>query len=519
MAMGGEGGGVLADWIVAVGESNGFIAQVTSVPGVAQRTGATIYYLELFPQADADAAGQPPVLALMPAPGEVDIVIASELMEAGRAVQRGLVTQDRTTLIASTHRVYSMTEKIAMGDGRVNSAELIEACGAAARDFVAADFAALAEQSGSLISAVLFGALAGSARIPLQREPFEAAIRQAGVGVQSSLAAFEAGYSAAQRGIAADRAADAGRPGPPGVDPVSTLPAQASPGADPASTPAPAVGEKLRPLAKRINREFPPAAHATLMAAIIRLADYQDLDYASDYVDRLNAIRDLDRRHGDGSFHLLDETARHLALWMSYEDIARVADLKCRAARFDRVGREVQINDSQLLDINEFLHPRIEEIADALPAGAGRWLSGSTWARGLVGRFTRTGRIVKTSSVRGFALMYAMAQLRRIRRRSLRFAVEHGRIEQWLARIEQTVVTDPPLAMEIAQCQRLVKGYGDTHARGWGNFERLMAALPGLRRQPQPALALQALRDAALADESGAALSTLLARVQPDAGQ
>ena len=49
----------------------------------------------------------------MPLPGDVDIVLASELMEAGRAVQRGLVTPDRTTLIASTHRVYSIAEKTA----------------------------------------------------------------------------------------------------------------------------------------------------------------------------------------------------------------------------------------------------------------------------------------------------------------------------------------------------------------------------------------------------------------------
>jgi indolepyruvate ferredoxin oxidoreductase, beta subunit len=43
LAMGGEGGGVLADWIVDMGEENGYLAQMTSVPGVAQRTGATIY--------------------------------------------------------------------------------------------------------------------------------------------------------------------------------------------------------------------------------------------------------------------------------------------------------------------------------------------------------------------------------------------------------------------------------------------------------------------------------------------
>src|SRR5580704_18474709 len=115
LAMGGEGGGVLADWIVDLAEHSGYLAQSTSVPGVAQRTGSTIYYLEIFPE----SAGKQPVLALMPVPGEVDIVIASELMEAARAVGRGLVTPDRTTLIASTHRVYSMIEKTHAADGRI----------------------------------------------------------------------------------------------------------------------------------------------------------------------------------------------------------------------------------------------------------------------------------------------------------------------------------------------------------------------------------------------------------------
>src|SRR6476661_8767978 len=82
LAMGGEGGGVLADWIVDMGEANGYVAQTTSVPGVAQRTGATIYYVELYPEAQAEADGGQPVLALMPLPGDADVVLASELMEA-----------------------------------------------------------------------------------------------------------------------------------------------------------------------------------------------------------------------------------------------------------------------------------------------------------------------------------------------------------------------------------------------------------------------------------------------------
>src|SRR5580700_12111182 len=149
LAMGGEGGGVLADWIVDLAEHSGYRAQTTSVPGVAQRTGSTIYYLEIFPEAEVQTAGRPPVLALMPVPGELDIVLASELMEAGRAIQRGLVTPDRTTLIASTHRVYSMIEKTALGDGQIDAPKLIEAGSAAAKVFVHGDFARLAAENGS----------------------------------------------------------------------------------------------------------------------------------------------------------------------------------------------------------------------------------------------------------------------------------------------------------------------------------------------------------------------------------
>ena len=45
LAMGGQGGGVLSDWIVELAESQGWHAQSTSVPGVAQRTGSTLYML------------------------------------------------------------------------------------------------------------------------------------------------------------------------------------------------------------------------------------------------------------------------------------------------------------------------------------------------------------------------------------------------------------------------------------------------------------------------------------------
>ena len=77
--------------------------QGTYIPGVAQRTGATTYYLEIVPgrRRAPCHAGARPVLALNAAPGEVDLMVASELLESTRAIQAGFVTPDRTMLIAS----------------------------------------------------------------------------------------------------------------------------------------------------------------------------------------------------------------------------------------------------------------------------------------------------------------------------------------------------------------------------------------------------------------------------------
>lgn len=218
LALGGEGGGVLADWVVAAAEGAGCVAQNTSVAGVAQRTGATVYYVEIFPPgrtaAHKESVRAEPVMSIFPTPGEVDVVIASELMECGRAIQRGFATPDRTTLITSTSRVYSIDEKMAPADGRVDDQELIAAARRSARRLIAADFAQIAEQSSSVISASLFGALAGSGALPLTRQQFEAPIRSFGKGSESSLAAFDGGFDAAVSTEPGPAASETGTPRP-----------------------------------------------------------------------------------------------------------------------------------------------------------------------------------------------------------------------------------------------------------------------------------------------------------------
>jgi indolepyruvate ferredoxin oxidoreductase beta subunit len=195
-----------------------------------------------------------------------------------------------------------------------------------------------------------------------------------------------------------------------------------------------------------------------------------------------------------------------------------VAELKIRSSRFARVRAEAQIADGQILEIAEFFHPRTQELADTLPAPLGRWLMRTGWARGLVDRATRKGRIVKTTSITGFLLLYALSQFKPLRRRSLRFATEQTALASWLGLVADTARADYTLALEVARMRGLVKGYGDTHARGQMKFEKLATLLPQLRGRSDASALLQRLIKAALADEEGQVLDRAIAELGTGAG-
>jgi indolepyruvate ferredoxin oxidoreductase beta subunit len=484
LAMGGEGGGVLADWIADLARAEGYISQVTSVPGVAQRTGATIYYLELFPK--AAAGGKSPVLALMPVPGDVDIVIASELMEAARAVSRGLVTPDRTTLVASRHRVYAMTEKIALGDGRADASALEASCRKAAKHLVMLDMARIAEGAGSVISAVMLGALAASGALPFARHAFEAAIARSGVGQEASLRAFDAAFAAASDGERAH----------PAVEAATTDPLPES-------------------LAARVDL-LPAAARGLARTGALRLIGYHDATYAGLYLDRVARIAGLDELHGDARASLSAEAARQLALAMSYEDPVRVAELKLAPERIEKIRAEIGARPDEIVRVAEFLHPRIEEIAGMVPAPLGRRMLAKGPLRSLIEALTRKGRTVETTSLRGFLTLAAVARLKRYRMRSLRHAAEDARIESLLRLTGELAPRHYGAAIEAVRALDLVKGYGDTHERGVRCYERVIAAIPHALARPDPAGALKRLREAASADDTGRTLeSELNALVAP----
>ena len=492
-ALGGQGGGVVADWLIEVARRERFIVQSTSVPGVAQRTGATIYYLEFYPRAGVATHGREPVLALMPQPGDVDVVVASELVEAGRMILRGLVTPDRTTLITSTHRAYTIGEKSGLGDERVNDAVLLASARTSARRLIAYDMAAVAEQHHAVISAVMLGGIAGSEALPFALDSYREAIRHTGIAVDRSLAAFEASVGAAAM------PGDAVEPNRVAAAPVAAPSYRA---ADPG----------VPPLLERARGDFPPALLPVLVAGLRRLIDYQDLDYATAYLDRLAPFCANDTVAHE--YRLSDSLARGLALWMSFEDTIRVADLKTRGERVGRIREDVQAGPAELVQVTEFMKPGVEEICGTLPVRLGRFASASPRISRALGRLTRD-RQISTSTLSGFLLLRTVAWLGRWRRGTLRFAEEQHRIDGWLADVAAVQVEHYDLAVEIAECQQLVKGYGETHARGWRNFERVIAAARGTAGTPGGAQDLRRWREAALRDEEGEALDRELVVIGP----
>ncbi|MEC7488266.1 MAG: indolepyruvate oxidoreductase subunit beta family protein [Pseudomonadota bacterium] len=502
-ALGGEGGGVLTTWVVRAAEMCSFPTQSTSIPGVAQRTGATSYYVEIYPAPHEQLGGQELVMGLYPAPGNMDIVVTSELMEAGRMLENGMVTPDRTTLIASTHRVYSVVEKSAMGDGLFRADRLDNAAQKLSKRAVLFDMATLAEKEGTVLNAIVLGVIAGSGELPIPVENFSESIRESGVAVESNLKGFEIGLSY-MRGE---------------FELPATPPEKKTRAAKPSAN----------TLISRIAATYPAETQATVTEGVKRLVDYQGPTYAKLYLDRLDPILELDRERGGerNNWLLTLETGRYLALTMSYEDIIRVADLKSRRSRMQRVRAEVIARPDEPVRVTEFLKPGFDEVTSVMPPWLGRpimnWARGNNWAKD----FNFAMR-VRSNTINGFFRLWALSKLRFYRPKTFRYAEEQNAINAWLETIKQAASRHYQLAVEIAELANLRKGYSDTHKRGIENFKRIMEdiAIPCSTASKEPdwgANAVKQARAAALADPEGDALNktmeTLFKETLPNAAE
>jgi indolepyruvate ferredoxin oxidoreductase beta subunit len=430
-------------------------------------------------------------MGLYPAPGQVDIMVASEILEAARAMESGFVTPDRTTLVASTHRVYAISEKSDQADGRYDRDSVLNAVEELACERYCSDFSGLAEREDSALNAVLLGLIAATKQLPIPSEVFTDAIRDRGIAVESNLLGYNAG--------------------------LSWTPEVAKKGAERVrSTGPPEMPNLPEALQHRIAGQFPVETTDVLQAGTARVIDFQDTDYANVYLDRVHKVLSVDSVAK--GYALCRETARYLALWMTYEDIIRVADLKSRPERYVRVREEVQARPHEPVLINEFMKPGVDELAAVLPQKIGRSLLDRRDRLKWMSFSIRLG----SHTIVGHRMMRLLAGCRRWRRKSLRWQEEQALIERWLDNLCQAALVSYELAVETAHCANLNKGYGDTFKRGRDNFIRIMESLvePALSGEIDAKVAarVKSACAAALHDDTGAGLDANLQHVTTPPG-
>jgi indolepyruvate ferredoxin oxidoreductase beta subunit len=444
--------------------------------------------VEVSPVPDTALGGRRPVFSLNALPGAIDLLVSSELLETLRQVAAGMVSPERTMVVSATSRALTVAEKVQPTDGRANSAALMATLQRHARHAELLDLADMARRADTVISAVMFGAVAASGVLPFGRRAYEDTIRASGKGdnaIRASLKGFALAY-----------------------DTVTRRRQQRS-----------LLDSEFQSLPTAAALPLPNPAPDLLALARVRLTDYQDSAYARLYEERLArvaAAEALADPEGLERGAITEETTRWLALWMAFDDIVRVAALKLRASRQRRVREEVAARPAEIVKVFDHFKPGVPEIAAMMPTSLAQRLIG--WDRRRIARGQDAWALplqLGTHTVLGKLALRLVAGLKSVRRRGSRYAVEQQLITQWLQAIEQGAREHWALGHELALCGRLIKGYGSTNERGKENLLHIIHHLakpaPGRERSAEDrAAAVRAARVAALAGGAGTALDKTL---------
>jgi len=463
-AVGGQGGGVLTEWLVQAFFLEDYDVQGISLPGLSQRGGSTVYYLEAHPKPEND--DKPIIFAQFPVPGEVDVIISQEFLELGRALQLGYGS-DRTTIVTSTHRIYSTLEKMPIGSGIYSDENLRKIATAFSSKLIELNALQLAKDNGMddlAVNAILFGALAASGSIPLSKASFVSSIEKVGVAVKTNLRGFEVGWNF----VSSSKAGDAGKKQVVWETFVRTRADQ--------------LDEYEREVylgkVSRIETEFPKQLREILAESLHRLIDYQDAEYADRYIDDVREVLALDESM-KGNLKLTEHFARNLALLMSYEDGIRVAELKIKSDRFKRIKEEMRLRDDQVFKVIDYLKPDAEEIYGLLPnvviAPFVRMIESSLfkkiWRRKRPVTFAQTPT---TTSFSGFLRLWLMTKIKFMRPGSYRFKKERALMDKYKESTLYYAGLDYKLGSLVARSGSMVKGYGKVRRRTIKAFNRFI---------------------------------------------
>lgn len=537
-AIGGQGGNVLVEWLFLAAELDGRRAQALSLPGLSQRGGGTNFYLEIAglenPSGDdeADEAILDRVqFAQFPFPGRVDVLVGQELVELGRLVQAGFATR-RTTVVASSQRIYTIDEKMPAFDGVFPSDKIIEATSVLAGAVSIIDTVELARQNnlGELATnAILLGALSAVENaLPMNADRYRAAIKKFGLAVDINLAAFEVGrayqlkfngeaqsFEQAENALGnfektqsipvpgehryngGEHRYSGGKPSESGAADSGSVPAKKprrqinltpiikSDKAKVEDVPTliasrekslpPNLQTPFRRLVEEIFAKYPAALHSTLVEAIYQMIDYQNVSYAHRYLAMVAKVFEVEPK--DATEYKLTYTyARTLAMRMTYEDATRVAVLKIKPGRLERIRRDMDVKSNQVLHVTDYLKPDAAEIYGIFPnalvspmlllgkvTGVGIWLGKK--------HFTLQQH-PQVTTFSGYMTFRFLTWFKPMRPISHRFHQEWKQIEAYTKQVLHYAAQSYDLGVLVADSGRLIKGYGDTRRKMFSTVQR-----------------------------------------------
>jgi indolepyruvate ferredoxin oxidoreductase beta subunit len=468
-AVGGQGGQLFSQWLFDAAREGGYYPVGVGLPGLSQREGATVYYLEFF----ADAA-ETMLFSPFPEKGRVQVLVGLELLELLRAVRDGYLADDGA-IVGSTHRVLTTEEKLPLKGSFMTAEQALPFLQQQARRCIAFDAvqaAALAGLSERAANAILFGALAASGVLPFPPEAFRHAVERYGVAVAFNVRAFEFGLRY--------------RDWLPQLRAVDDAAVQ-----EWATLPEPQLPAEVQRTMERLGVDDELAA--VLWHAARWLCHYQDARYFARYLEGIQAVYERDRKW-EANFLVTKEAARVLALRMAYEDAVRVAQLKTQRQRFERLRCEHRIGDETVYRVVDFFSPDWDELTGLLPFGGTRDEGQGAWDKEdselppLPSQDEELRRPalqlrVETSSLTGYLLLKVLQWLKPLRPYSRRFRREWAAIAAWLEAVRQALERDYDLAFLIARSGEMVRGYGRTRRKTLAAWRAFMAFLAALERR------------------------------------
>lgn len=462
-AVGGQGGGVLSEWIYQAFLEEGYEVQGISLPGLSQRGGSTVYYIEALMGGDSNSNI---VFSQHPVPGDVDVIVAQEFLELGRVLEQGYGSE-KTTIVTSTHRIYSTLEKLPVGSGIYSDDNLhaiAHRFSSQYRYIDALETARKNKMDEKAVNAILLGLLCNTGCLPLGRQSFINAIKTAGVAVEQNLKAFEAGFNTDNSSSVENKTEKYGYFETELLRKYKIKPDEL---------------KKLEDVALSEENDLPVHLHYYMQEALLRLADYQGVRYATEFADSVRKIADIDKANTGKDFRLTGMFLKNLALLMSYEDGIRVAELKIRENRFNKIREDMSLDEHQVFHVTEYLKPDAEEIYGLLPSflvSPVLMIADMVYPPGRSGRkstFTFAQTPV-TSSFTGFLRMWLLTKLKPFRQYSYRFKKEHKVISKYIADVGFYSKYDYELGCLAARAGGIIKGYGRVRRRTTDTFYRFM---------------------------------------------